>query len=122
MWNYHRRQRNAQSYRCERKHGLTHLAVSDDSVPLEPFAHDFGVALCPVRLEFCFAYGFFAREEDGDFDEIWFCGHGAGFALLIMFVRLDINGSTIQGLGNGSHDGGALVVMIQAHANLTQRS
>lgn len=52
------------------KHCLRYLAVSDYAMPLEPLADDFRVALSPVLLELCFAYGLFAREEDGDFDEI----------------------------------------------------
>lgn len=106
----------------ESQYFLIYLAVSDDSMPLKPFAHDSGVALTPVRLELCFGHRFFAREEDGDFDETCLCGHGAGFALLTISDRLDINGSSIQGLGNVIHNDRALVVMIQAHANLTQRS
>ena len=47
-----------------------YLGVFDHSMPLKPFTHDFRVPFRPVLVEICFAYGLFAGDEDGDFDEI----------------------------------------------------
>lgn len=47
-----------------------YLRILDHPVLLKPFAHDLRVPFRPVLVEVGFAYGLFAGDEDGDFDEV----------------------------------------------------